>query len=369
MPMIFMRGFFAFLLYSVFLIILFEGTARLLLEVPYVSNRIGLQEDTAWRRAWVERHRRTGTEAYYGFDVYDPTKGWISKSNIRDMQVFGDRFLNTNSRGLRGIREYSYAKDPGKLRILVLGDSFTFGDEVSDDETFSHFLERMIPNSEVINMGVHGYGHDQMLIILREEGKKYNPDIVILGFIYRDMDRNLLQFRDFAKPRFEIRQDTLEVRGVPVPQPDDVLKWDWAKPRIYDIWSFVWHKLLVKTGAYQEKKTEITIRILDEINSEIQEMGAISVFVYLVPAWDLSSEANSTPFRPKGEQFLLSYCAKNGSVMCFSSLPHFQDKLKQGLRFKARGHWDAFGHFTVAQAIYEALLEEGLVQGRNSHGD
>jgi hypothetical protein len=41
----------------------------------------------------------------------------------------------------------------------------------------------MLPHTEVINMGVHGYGHDQMLILFGEEGVKYEPDIVILGFL------------------------------------------------------------------------------------------------------------------------------------------------------------------------------------------
>jgi hypothetical protein len=50
-----------------------------------------------------------------------------------------------------------------------------------------------------INMGVHGYGHDQMLILFGEEGVKYEPDIVILGFLPLDMARNVLKFRDFAK--------------------------------------------------------------------------------------------------------------------------------------------------------------------------
>ena len=52
----------------------------------------------------------------------------------------------------------------------MLGDSFTFGEDVGDDETYSHHLEQLLPGTEVINLGVHGYGHDQMLIYLREEG-------------------------------------------------------------------------------------------------------------------------------------------------------------------------------------------------------
>ena len=94
-----------------------------------------------------------------------------------------------NSRGLRGKRDFPYTKNKNKVRILILGDSFTFGDEVSDDETYSARLQAMLPHTEIINMGVHGYGHDQMLILLKEEGIKYQPDIVILGFLALDMSK------------------------------------------------------------------------------------------------------------------------------------------------------------------------------------
>lgn len=122
-------------------------------------------------------------EAYYAFDMYDASKGWIPKPNLRDVKTFDNKTLNTNSKGLRGKRDFPYTKNKNKVRILILGDSFTFGDEVSDDETYSAYLQAMLPDTEIINMGMHGYGHDQMLILLKEEGIKYQPDIVILGFL------------------------------------------------------------------------------------------------------------------------------------------------------------------------------------------
>ena len=42
------------------------------------------------------------------------------------------------------------------MRILFLGDSYTFGDNVSDNETYPFYLQQMLPNTEVINMGGMG---------------------------------------------------------------------------------------------------------------------------------------------------------------------------------------------------------------------
>ena len=50
-----------------------------------------------------------------------------------------------------------------------------------------NYFQELLPQAEVINFGVHGYGHDQMLIFFKEEGVKYKPDVVILGFVYQDL--------------------------------------------------------------------------------------------------------------------------------------------------------------------------------------
>ncbi len=216
--------------YVGFLVFLSEGSATACFSIPKVANRLQANDEYTYRRNWVQEHQKYGMEAYYAFDMYDASKGWIPKPNLRDVKTIDNKTLNTNSRGLRGKRDFPYTKNKDKVRILILGDSFTFGDEVSDDETYSAHLQAMLPHTEIINMGVHGYGRDQMLILLKEEGIKYQPDIVILGFLALDMSRNILKFRDFAKPLFVLGRGELKLTGTPVPRPEEILQWDWTRP-------------------------------------------------------------------------------------------------------------------------------------------
>lgn len=210
----------------------------------------------------------------------------------------------------------------------------------------------MIPAAEInINMGVHGYGQDQMLILLREEGIKYKPDIVILGFVYEDMSRNLLQFRDYAKPKFVMDDDTLRVVGSPVPLPEEILKWDWARPRVYDVWSLFLHKSEVLTGRYRKEMEGITERLLDALAATIAGAGAVPIFVYLPVGDEITTPGKAA----KREGFLLSYCEQNRKVQCFSARPNFTEKLKRGVKFKTIGHWSPLGQRTVAEAIYGYL--------------
>ncbi len=94
--------------------------------------------------------------------------------------------ITTNSLGLRN-KEISFDKQPGIKRILILGDSYTFGVYVEDDETFSARLESLLQEDgykvEVINAGYAcGWETDEQYAWLLNEGLKLNPDIVILGF-------------------------------------------------------------------------------------------------------------------------------------------------------------------------------------------
>jgi lysophospholipase L1-like esterase len=87
----------------------------------------------------------------------------------------------TNSLGLRG-PEASYARSPGRRRIVLLGDSVVWGFGVPDSQTLAVALEEVWHPTEVLNLGIAGYGTGQELMLLRREGLRYRPDRVLLVF-------------------------------------------------------------------------------------------------------------------------------------------------------------------------------------------
>jgi hypothetical protein len=145
-------------------------------------------------------HERSG-QRY----LFDAVLGW---RNIPDYRAttFG-KPMTINSRGLRD-REYPYEKPPGTKRILVLGDSFTWGFGVGDSAIFTEDLERRLTANreswEVLNAGVSGWGTDQEYLFLKNEGLRYSPDIVLLAFYLRNDPINntaLVQY-GLGKPCF-----------------------------------------------------------------------------------------------------------------------------------------------------------------------
>src|SRR5262245_7755825 len=289
--------------YGVGLAVFFEAAARLALRSDALFQRIAAEDDASWRLRWVRR-QRGGVRLSYRFDVHHPTRGWALRPGIEPTDAFGGKILSSNSRGLRGRAEHDYAKPPGVIRIVTLGDSFTFGEEVGDDETWSHQLEELLPGSEVLNLGVHGYAHDQMLLYLQEEGVRYHPDVVLLGFMGDDMERNLLRFRDFAKPHFSLRGGALLRDAGELPSPEDVLARGATHSRFADLLTMLGQRFRARSGRRTSDERRLSVAILDEIAATARRAGATPAFAYLPVYGELTKPEMSMTQR---ERFFFSY--------------------------------------------------------------
>jgi lysophospholipase L1-like esterase len=99
--------------------------------------------------------------------------------------------VRTNSLGLRD-REMSLDKTPGLRRLLVLGDSMTFGWGAAEEDTYPKTLERLLNRNgiryEVINAGVGNYNSAQEVAYFTSRGIGLQPDELILGFYINDAE-------------------------------------------------------------------------------------------------------------------------------------------------------------------------------------
>jgi len=233
-----------FTIFILFLFISAEILVRSLLSIDlvfqYFLGNYNFYDSRSEQLRWIKKQNNKKTDTYDSFDIYDKTKGWYTKPNIRNLSVFNNKILNTNSKGLRGEIEY-IVKD--KTRILLFGDSFTFGDEVNDNETYPYYLDIFLKEFEVINFGIHGYGHDQMLILLKEKAKIYKPDIIILGYVYKNNFRNLMDFKDYAKPYYILRNDELILQNSPVDTPEEIINSEIFKYKLIDLLAIIYTKI------------------------------------------------------------------------------------------------------------------------------
>jgi hypothetical protein len=95
-------------------------------------------------------------------------------------------FRNTvNRQGLRMQKDVTSEKQ--KIRILFLGDSFTFGAYGSTRDAFPNRLEAIAPQYECLNAGVMGYSIQDELGLFKERAIKSRPDAVILQVLDNDI--------------------------------------------------------------------------------------------------------------------------------------------------------------------------------------
>jgi hypothetical protein len=198
-----------------------EGVARItillangLLDEPIRTRREILREQT-------ERIARLLRPDPSRLLAIDSSLGWRYRAGHHDT-------LNTtNAQGLRADHDYRRRPPDGVLRIAAFGNSFVYGNEVTNREAWPEQLEAIAPTVEVLNYGVGGYGIDQAYLRFREEGLALAPTWVVIGFSPDDLSRVVSVYRRFrssleipiAKPRFR-----LDARGalqlIPNPLPD-----------------------------------------------------------------------------------------------------------------------------------------------------
>jgi lysophospholipase L1-like esterase len=99
--------------------------------------------------------------------------------------------VSLNSLGFRDV-EFTREKDPSVFRIVCLGDSWTFGANVDQQDAYpqrlSALLKQEFPDAdfEVLNLGVFAYTSHQGLLLLRKEIERLQPDILLIGFAMND---------------------------------------------------------------------------------------------------------------------------------------------------------------------------------------
>src|SRR5215475_11213512 len=156
-----------------------------------------------------------------GFIAYDvATGGSLSAQRAPDLS-FGIRSwkvhhelrpgyrnpaVQTNSFGLRS-PEVAVPKPAGTFRILLLGDSFTFGLRVADEQVFARQLEHQLRDRyhrdsiEVVNAGVLSYCPLLEYLQYRHYLHVLEPDVVILNFDMSDVQDQMAYSRDLVRDK------------------------------------------------------------------------------------------------------------------------------------------------------------------------
>lgn len=151
--------------------------------------------------------------------VRNPSLGWPGKNALNS-----ERY---DSSGSRPVPAFPH---PGGECITLYGDSFTYGKDVLDQDTWGNILSKR-KQCRVGNFGVTGYGTDQSFIRFEKNTGDTAP-ISILGIYPTDIIRNVNQYRYLLtsrtesifgfKPRFVLEEGQLRLAPLPTPSFSDL---------------------------------------------------------------------------------------------------------------------------------------------------
>lgn len=330
------------------------------------------------------------------YHVYDELLGWTIAPN-RQGSEYGRHF--SSAEGLRS-REPGVvlADQPAAARIALLGDSYTFAEEVSFEDSWGHQLERQLgAGVQVLNFGVMGYGINQAYLRYMKEVRPWHPDVVILAFIDHNLDRTMgvyafltfpTSYSPYATPRFVMREQQLGLLNTPLPTPAQIfsapsihdlpyvqydrnyIRGEWDRPywrllhRSYLFrWLTSWFPLReeVRPEVSEDAKKTISREIFRTFVKQVRDDGAIPLLVYFPQEPSLPGSNRYLPgYHPQSKQVLeeahLSYL---DPAPCLSQVPADE-------RFAPEGHYSPQGNAAVARCLVDPI--RALVQARTHAG-
>ena len=307
---------------------------------------------------------------------FDPDLGWVNIPNFNMRDLYGPGgHTRTNSRGFRNAEEFEAKIPEGRIRILCSGDSFVFGYGVDNDHANCNLLAAENTHLETVNMGIPGYGLDQMYLLYKREGLKLDHDVHLIAVIKEDLTRMAaVKFLDANKPVIRLRNGALVVGNVPVQRSGYSMPEVTRALSIFDATRFMtlYRTLFPGTrpaNVYgsENELVDTAVAIFEDLARLATERNAILVVAYLPMAGDVEDAAVT-------QAYLSAELARRNVVFVdltpeFRAVPVSQRAalfIPRRARNEpfAAGHYSRAGNLFVAGAFWKRISALPAVSGK-----
>jgi hypothetical protein len=300
----------------------------------------------------------------------------------REGTTFGHKF-KTNYLGFRE-KNFEGKKPPNTFRILVFGDSYTYGAGVSEDHRFTNLLEGFLNKKggakryEVLNFGVAGYNTDQERDLMEAMLRWIECDLVVIGFYSNDM---AMTTKNRMKS-FHVYDHITNINGekvgtfsnsvrnfstLPVGEP-----LEFRRPTSWLEDLKIFHILANRTNLNMDKMLPTPSR-WKFISNEFQEMKGLTRKYGLPPPVVLliypGQPSSNDYIHPKGElaqhinvlRFVGDRLSQKGFIVA-DPLQLFQKHSGMGMTVSEwEGHSNYLGHYLYSLSILKTITSHNLL--------
>ncbi len=275
--------------------------------------------------------------------VVDSRWGWrMQPGVVKTGHMWGGAEPSrVNSHGWRDA-ETTFEKPPGTKRIVVLGDSFTFGVGVDARDRYTEVLEGMTSDLEVLNLGMNAVGTDQELLYLETDGLRYAPDIVVCAFF----EGNDLSDVSYERNSFWPKPYYLLQAGELVLVPP-ARSWD-VRLRMCGYLGEALYRIVQGSTSYRV------------VAPEWKDRDTLPLLVALITRMDADAKASGARFalflirsldRPGAADPLAAALARSG-IPVLDTGTRLDDP---ALHIPGDGHWNPAGHRAAAGLLMGEL--------------
>lgn len=224
-------------------------------------------------------------------EVYTTSRNYNLRYELKPAAQSG--FIKINADGFRD-KDYPFVKSNGLTRLIMIGDSETFGKALPLEDTIAKKLQDALKEKcparsfEVFNMGVEGYNTIQEYEFLKTKSLKYDPDIVILYYSFNDPDYPEYYFaknffnRNFASVRyiqyrmkkFLVKRDR-KLKGIK--NEAENFRYLYNSPS----WKYTREAILGIKDFAHEHNLEFVLALVPEISSLVGNFSDAYPYLYL----------------------------------------------------------------------------------------
>jgi hypothetical protein len=283
-----------------------------------------------------------GLVGFSGSTIRDPVVGRLPKPGILVHEPFAGLF-SIGKHSVRLNRNPPVAERP---TIVAVGDSFTFGQDVGDSDSWPAALERLL-GYRVVNGGVNAFGFDQTVLRGERLSEIFAPDLLIVSFIPNNVVRcEYSYFLGHPKPYFEL--DGAGLRQHPPPVPGS-----WFAPIRERLLStsmaaYLFEHSLVWEGPAEERVhgdgQEVACRLMQRL-ADLGRARQARVLV-LAQSQEASPESSDAAIKDR-----VLACARASGLLTLDLFPLLADVPEHEREKLFSGHMTPAGNLFVANAL------------------
>jgi hypothetical protein len=288
----------------------------------------------------------------------------ISKSNavLRQWKEAGDYDVSiySNALGLRNRKSFETVSDNA---WYVVGDSFSFGHGVEEEDRYSNLLEKLGVDGDVVNVSIPTdiNGYDKLLLYAKKNGAKINN--LIIGIC---MENDLFNYDDIGSEKKIVYEESFfQEKFLAV---KDFL---FRKSALYNLTTYIiskyeiLHTIATKTGLITKNIPLYKLPDRDQIASTVQrlvklrESQGLDPIILIIPSRSLWAGLEKEAADEVHKYFTALLLIEKFNIvdprLSFEKSGH-----PLQYHFVNDGHWNVEGHKLTAKLLHKYIHDRKI---------